>query len=157
LAVYVSLDATINQNHQSSRTNIKKSSWLSAFVACLGLTSSLHAELILWVSDNGLKGTEVGGNGVTRGAFSPAVSTTGTPFVDQGFVDLLTAAGHTVTRYNPNATSMSTNDVPLINGYDVIILGAALNSGPFNLNSRGAKWNPHGYRQSRCRADFDCE
>ncbi len=122
---------------------MKKSSWLSAFVACLGLTSSLHAEFILWVSDNGPKGTEVGGDGVTRGAFYPAVSTTGTPFVDQGFVDLLTAAGHTVTRYNPNSTSMSTNDVPLINSYDVIILGAALNSGPFNLNSRGAKWNTH--------------
>lgn len=123
---------------------MKTSSWLRACVACLGLAgASLHAEFILWVSDNGPKGTEVGSDGVIRGAFYPASSTDGTPYVDQGFVDLLVAAGHTVTRFNPNPQSMSLDDVPLINDHDLIILGAALNSGPFNLNARGAKWNTH--------------
>ncbi len=107
----------------------------------LRLAPSVQAESILWVSDNGLKGTEVGSDGVTRGAFYPAASTSGTPFVDQGFVDLLIAAGHTVSRFNPNSTTMSIDDVPMINSYDLIIAGSALNSGPFNLNSRGAKWN----------------
>lgn len=120
---------------------MKKTTWLLALIALAGAAAELRAERILWVSDNGLKGTTVGDDGVTRGAFYPAVSTNGTPFVDQGFVDLLLAAGHSVTRYNPNSTVMSTNDVPLINDYDLIILGAALNSGPFNLNSRGPKWN----------------
>lgn len=107
----------------------------------MSLAATVHAERILWVSDNGPKGTELGDDGIVRGAFYPASATDGTPYVDQGFVDLLIAAGHSVTRFNPNSTVMSTNDVPLINSYDLIILGAALNSGPFNLNARGAKWN----------------
>lgn len=122
---------------------MRKASCLLALLACLATASSLRAEFILWVSDNGAKGTVMGTDGVTRGVFYPAVSTNGTPFVDQGFVDLLIAAGHSVTRYNPNSTSLSLDDVPLINSYDLIILGAALNSGPFNLNSRGPKWNTH--------------
>lgn len=109
----------------------------------MSLVTTVQAERILWVSDNGPKGTELGDDGVVRGAFYPAAATDGTPYVDQGFVDLLLAAGHSVTRFNPNSTVMSTNDVPLINSYDLIILGAALNSGPFNLNARGAKWNTH--------------
>jgi hypothetical protein len=48
---------------------MKTSSRLWACAASLGLVSaSLHAEFILWVSDNGLKGTEVGSDGVVRGA-----------------------------------------------------------------------------------------
>lgn len=107
----------------------------------MSLVTTLRAERILWVSDNGPKGTELGDDGIVRGAFYPAAATDGTPYVDQEFVDLLLSAGHSVTRFNPNPTVMSTNDVPLINSYDLIILGAALNSGPFNLNARGAKWN----------------
>ncbi len=122
---------------------MNRTTWFSIVAAGLSLAASAQAEFILWVSDNGPKGTTAGSDGVTRGEFYPAVSTTGTPFVDQGFVDLLIAAGHNVTRFNPNSTSMSIDDVPLINSYDVIILGAALNSGPFNLNSRGPKWNTH--------------
>ncbi len=120
---------------------MKKLFSLLALSACLGMASRSHAVSILWVSDNGLKGTVVGSDGVTRGAFYPAVSTNGTPFVDQGFVDLLISAGHTVTRYNPNPTTMSIDDVPVINNFDLVIGGAALNSGPFNLNARGPKWN----------------
>ena len=119
---------------------MKKLFWIFSLVASLGTASTLHADSILWVSDNGLKGTISGGD-QTLGVFYPAASTNGTPFVDQGFVDMLIAAGHTVTRYNPNGGGMSTNDVPLINSYDLIILGTALNSGPFNLNARGPKWN----------------
>lgn len=110
-------------------------------LACAGAMARVGAASILFVSDNGLKGTEVGSDGVTRGAFHAASSTNGTPFVDQAFVDLLVAAGHTVTRYNPASQVMSLDDVPLINGHDLVVAGSALNSGPFNLNARGAKWN----------------
>lgn len=103
--------------------------------------AGVRAEFILWVSDNGFKGTEVGSDGVVRGAFYPAASQDGIPFVDQEFVDMLTALGHTVTRFNPNPQTMSIDDVSLINQHDLIILGTALNSGPFNLNARGPKWN----------------
>ena len=110
-------------------------------LACGSLSSALQSASILFVSDNGPKGTQVGSDGVTRGAFYPAASTSGIPYVDQPFVDLLVAAGHSVTRYNPASTVMSLDDVPLINSHDLVIAATALNSGPFNLNSRGAKWN----------------
>lgn len=119
---------------------MRESSSILSWLVLAGVAFSAQADSILWVSDNGAKGTEAGSDGVNRGVFHPAVSGE-TPYVDQGFVNLLTQAGHRVTRFNPNSTSMSIDDVPLINGYDLIILGAALNSGPFNLNSRGAKWN----------------
>lgn len=114
---------------------------LACWMACTCLLPGLDAASLLFVSDNGLKGTQVGSDGVTRGLFHPANSTNGTPYADQAFVDLLVAAGHTVARYNPASQVMSLDDVPLINSYDVVIAGTALNSGPFNLNSRGAKWN----------------
>ena len=110
-------------------------------LACASLAPGLHAASILFVSDNGPKGTQVGSDGITRGAFHPPASANGTPYVDQAFVDLLVAAGHTVARYNPASTVMSLDDVPLINSYDLVVAGSALNSGPFNLNARGAKWN----------------
>jgi len=114
---------------------------LALATALLCPIASARAEFILWVSDNGFKGTEVGSDGVVRGAFYPAASDDGIPFTDQGFVDMLTDLGHTVTRFNPNPQTMSIDDVPLINQHDLIILGTALNSGPFNLNARGPKWN----------------
>ncbi len=110
-------------------------------MACTCLLPSLDAASLLFVSDNGLKGTQVGSDGVTRGTFHRANSTNGTPYVDQAFVDLLAAAGHTVARYNPASQVMSLDDVPMINSFDLVIAGSALNSGPFNLNARGAKWN----------------
>ena len=115
---------------------------VAACALALGsLLPGLQSASILFVSDNGPKGTQVGSDGVTRGAFYPAASTSGVPYVDQPFVDLLVAAGHLVTRYNPASTAMSLDDVPLINSHDLVIAATALNSGPFNLNSRGAKWN----------------
>lgn len=118
-------------------------------LSLMGMTLASEAAKIVWVSDNGAEGsaatTGTGSDGVVRGAVLPAVSGD-IPYVDQGFVDLLLAAGHTVDRFNPQSGSMSIDDVPVLNSYDLIILGAALNSGPFNLNSRGAKWNTLLYK-----------
>ncbi len=103
----------------------------------LAMSVPSPAANIVWVSDNGDEGT----NGVD-GAFHPPVST-GSPYVDQGFVDLLIKAGHTVTRYNPDPQGFqdSQTDVATLNSYDLIIVGSAMNSGAFNLNSRGPYWN----------------
>jgi autotransporter-associated beta strand protein len=96
------------------------------------------------VSDNGAEGsaatTGTGSDGVVRGAWHAPVSP-GTPYVDQGFVDLLIAAGHTIQRFNPQSGRLSADDVPLLNAYDLVVLGSALNSGPFNLLAQGSKWN----------------
>ena len=110
-------------------------------LSLLGMSLAADAANILWVSDNGAERQTVDGNTVD-GIFHPAVSG-GTPYVDQGFVDLLQSAGHQVTRYNPDPQGFqdSQADIPAINSYDLIILGSALNSGPFNLAARGPYWN----------------
>lgn len=108
----------------------------SFLVFSLALSIASPAANIVWVSDNGEEGI------APDGSFHPAVST-GTPYTDQGFVDLLIGAGHTLTRYNPNSNGFrdSQADLPALNSYDLVIVGSAINSGPFNLASRGAYWN----------------
>lgn len=105
---------------------------------------SVRAARIAWVSDNGPEGsaatTGTGGDTIVRGSWHAPVSPD-VPYVDQGFVDLLISAGHSVARFNPQSGSMSADDAALLNEYDLVILGAALNSGPFNLQARGNKWN----------------
>ena len=107
-------------------------------VSLLSMASAVHAARILWVSDNGPKVSP--GNGAdtyARGIFYPnPESETGTPFTDQGFITLLQGAGHTVERFNPNSGGLSVDDAVQMNTYDLIIVGAATNSGPFNINGR---------------------
>ena len=116
---------------------------LPSLVALLALAPAVEAARVVWVSDNGAEGTAGNGSdGVSRGAFyADPASTTGTPFTDQGFIDLLIAGGHTVERFNPQPGSISADDIAVLNTYDLVIVGSATNSGPFNLNSRGGKWN----------------
>ena len=117
---------------------------LLPLVALLATAPHLHAARIAWVSDNGAEGsaatTGLGSDGVVRGAWHAATSPA-TPYVDQGFIGLLTSAGHVVQRFNPPSGKLSIDDVPLLNSYDLVILGSALNSGPFNLLAQGSKWN----------------
>ena len=114
---------------------------LLVLLSLLGTTLAASAASIVWASDNGVEGTVADAQGTTMGAWYGPVSTNGTPFVDQGFVDMLTAAGHTGTRFNPTSGTLSTNDIAQINRFDLIILGAALNSGPFNFGGRPINWN----------------
>ena len=113
-------------------------------LSLLGMSLAADAAKIVWCSDNGAEGsagtTGVGIDGNVLGAYYPPVSA-GAPYVDQGFVDLLTAAGHQVTRFNPNSGALSIDDVAVLNTFDLVIVGTAMNSGPFNLNARGPKWN----------------
>ena len=107
---------------------------LTPILSAVTLFASLaaaHAASIVWVSDNGAEGT------ASAGTWYPPVST-GAPYVDQGFVDILINAGHTVTRYNcPGA--LPGGDHAMLNTYDLIIVGSAQNSGAFNATS--SAWN----------------
>ncbi len=102
-----------------------------------------QAANILWVSDNGPEGTATGTDNVGKGNFLASNSSPdgNNPFVDQGFVDLLAEAGHAVSRFNPRSGALSLDDVETINTFDLVIVGSATNSGPFNLNAQGPKWN----------------
>ena len=112
-------------------------------LSLLGMSLAADAAKIVWCSDNGAEGsagtTGTGSDGRVLGAYYPPVSA-GAPYVDQGFVDLLTNAGHQVTRFNPNSGVLSIDDVAVLNTFDLVIVGTAMNSGPFNLNAQGAKW-----------------
>ncbi len=113
-------------------------------LSLLGMSLAADAAKIVWCSDNGAEGssgtTGTGSDGRTLGAYYPPVSA-GAPYVDQGFVDLLTNAGHQVTRFNPQGGVLSIDDVAVLNTFDLVIVGTAMNSGPFNLAAQGAKWN----------------
>lgn len=83
---------------------------------------------IVWVSDNP---TAVG--------FYPPFS--GTP--DDAFVMMLTNAGHNVIRYSSAdaaATLLSPADIAALNTNDLIIVGRAVSSTPFQ-GAQGAQWN----------------
>ena len=106
------------------------------FTCTLLLSASLaHSASILFVSDNGGEGVAPNGNF----AAPPFVGT-----ADDSFVTLLQNGGHTITRYNPpNATNLplSAADITQINGFDLIILGRSLGSGPFVPAAQAPSWN----------------
>ena len=107
-------------------------------VSLLSMASAAHAARIVWISDHGPKVSPgKGADTYDRGIFyANPVSETGTPFTDQGFITLLQGAGHTVERFNPQGSGLSADDAAEMNTYDLIIVGAATNSGPFNINGR---------------------
>jgi hypothetical protein len=64
------------------------------------------------------------------------------PYPDQGFVDLLTGAGHTVTRYNPpDAGALPAADIANLNAADLVILGRGIGSGAFDATAETVVWN----------------
>ena len=82
---------------------------------------------IVWVSDHG-----------TDAAFSTAPNPT---YSDENFLTILRNAGHTVHRYNPpNSAVISTAHLAQLNTYDLVILGRAISSTPFEITQR-AQWN----------------
>ena len=56
---------------------------------------------------------------------------------DKGYTDYLTANGHTVTRV---PTSDAPN-VPLLNTFDLVIIGRSVNSGHYELDAETAAWH----------------
>jgi hypothetical protein len=95
---------------------------------------------IVWVSDQLLVNSAASDNdGGTEGTFSAGAG----PYPDEGFLALLTAAGHTVTRYNPPASPniVSDTDVEELNGYDLVILGKSVNSALMDTADKAEPWN----------------
>lgn len=90
---------------------------LGVALLCTTLTAaSLHAGDLIWASD------------IT----DPAGA-------DAGFVDLLTTAGHTVTRVDTPAT-LGDADIEQLNAADLVIVGRANSSSQFQ-GDNGAIWN----------------
>jgi hypothetical protein len=112
---------------------------LLALIFCFGsIASSVHAASIVWVSDQ-LVGTGASDNNQSpNGTFTGGAG----PYSDQGFINLLTAAGHTVTRFNPaDASTLSAGDVATMNTYDLVILGRSANSSLFDTAVETKPWN----------------
>jgi hypothetical protein len=107
--------------------------------AALAVSSSLYAANIVWVSDLLPIGSGTSDNdGGAEGVFGPGAG----PYPDQGFVNLLSSAGHTVTRFNPsNSNPLSAANVAALNGYDLVIIGRSIGSGSFDSAAETLEWN----------------
>lgn len=106
----------------------------------LWATIPAQAGTICWVSDQlPVNSGTSDNNGGTVGRFT---SGTG-PYADEGFISLLTGAGHTVTRYNPpdTPTVLSNADVAQLNTFDLVVLTRALNSSALDSAVEAEAWN----------------
>lgn len=112
---------------------------LTAAAAFLALTLGAEAANLVWVSDQLPIGTGASDNdGGAEGVFTSGAG----PYPDQGFVNLLTAAGHTVTRFNPSGSApLSAANVAALNTYDLIIIGRGIGSGAFDSAAETLEWN----------------
>jgi len=120
------------------KTHMKPRHILAAAAALL-LASPAFSANIVWVSDLFPIGSGTSDNdGGTNGVFGPGAG----PYPDQGFVTLLTGAGHTVTRFNPSNTDpLTPANVAALNGYDLVILGRSIGSGSFDSAAEALEWN----------------
>jgi hypothetical protein len=100
-------------------------SGIAALVALL--VAPAFAANIAWVSFHGADSPPSAG----------AVANGHTVAPDKGYTDLLTANGHTVTRV---LTSDAPN-VPLLNTFDLVIIGRSVNSAHYELDAETAAWH----------------
>ena len=100
----------------------KKLTYL-ALVLVFGLASSAPAANIIWVSDNKTPTNNI-----------PA---------DQGWVDLLTAQGHTVNLSfrNQEGRTLDATKIAALNAADLIIVSRDINSGDYDDGTEPAQWN----------------
>lgn len=111
---------------------MKRTTWSSLF-SCAALCAALvlgrdaSAASIAWVSFH------AGDNAPSAGA--AGVGATTAP--DKGYTDLLTSAGHSVTRV------VTTDNAPPagLDAYDVIILSRSVPSGHYQTDTETAAWN----------------
>jgi len=128
----------VNTKPAILRMNSFKTLVCLSLICSTGLASAIN---IVWVSDQFVQGTGTSDNNGTlpNGAFGGGTG----PYPDQGFLDLLTNAGHSVTRYNPpdSGNPLSAADVSALNGYDLVILGKSVNSNAFDSAAEVSPWN----------------
>jgi hypothetical protein len=109
-----------------NRTTWKHFSTLAAVCAVMMLARSASAASIAWVSFH-----------ATDAASAAAAAAGHVDAPDKPYTDLLTAAGHTVTRY------LTTDNAPPagVTGHDVIIISRSVNSGHYQSDAETAAWN----------------
>jgi len=117
---------------------MKNPSWLAA-VAALVFSPVAPAASIAWVSDLLPVGSGASDNdGGIEGVFGAGAG----PYPDQGIVNLLTGAGHNVTRFNPSNTDpLSAANVAALNAFDLVIIGRSIGSGAFDSPAEALAWN----------------
>lgn len=111
---------------------------LMSLAVCLGFTASAFSASIVWVSEMYPTGTATSDKtSATEGVFGAGTG----PYPDQGMVNLLTAAGHTVTRFNPADTvALTAGNISQLNTHDLIIIGRSIPSGNFG-GALATPWN----------------
>lgn len=133
-----------NQPHHTPAAPPRTAGSLAAalLAATLSVGPAVPAANILWVSDALLN----------PGAFDgPRPELT-----DGGFIRLLQAAGHTITRFDPpdsNATLLTDEQIAQINTNDLVIIGRATASGQFQAG-QGEQWNTNITKPLICMSPY---
>jgi hypothetical protein len=110
---------------------------LGALVSLTTGTTGFSASII-WVSDQLPIGSGTSDNTAATGIFGSGAG----PYPDQGIVNLLTAAGHTVTRFNPSdANPLSATDLTTLNAANLVIIGRSIASASFDTAAETLAWN----------------
>ncbi|MGI8605484.1 MAG: PEP-CTERM sorting domain-containing protein [Verrucomicrobiales bacterium] len=114
-----------------------KYSFLLLFSLALGAVCP--AANIVWISDQLPIGSgTTDHDGGASGIFGPGAG----PYPDEGFITLLSSAGHTVTRFNPsNTTPLNAADIAALNASDLLIIGRSIGSGSFDSAAETLPWN----------------
>ena len=112
-----------------------------ALSCCLALGGMAEGANIIWVSDLLPIGSGASDNtaGATNGVFGGGAG----PYADQGLLNLLTSAGHTVTRFNPadSPTPLSAGELATLNASDLVIIGRSIASAQFDAANEALAWN----------------
>jgi hypothetical protein len=113
--------------------------FLVSVLLTLLLSSFSSALNIIWVSDQLVIDTGTSDNdGGASGVFGSGAG----PYPDEGILNLLRAAGHTITRFNPsNSSVLSATEVATLNLSDLIIIGRSIGSGSFDTAAETLPWN----------------
>jgi hypothetical protein len=110
-----------------NRTTWKLFSSLTAVCAVLLLAGSASAASIAWISFHG--------SDVVPSAGAAGAGHTVAP--DKPYTDLLTGAGHTVTRY----VTADNFDTSVLAAHDVVVIGRSVNSGHYQQANETLAWN----------------
>jgi hypothetical protein len=127
-------------NNTSPLPKMKSLKLIGCFLVCsASLTSALN---IVWVSDQLVQSAATDGsdnNATPNGVFGSGAG----PYADEGFITLLTGAGHTVTRFNPadSPNPLGASDVATLNASDLVIIGRGIGSGSFDDPAETLQWN----------------
>jgi hypothetical protein len=112
-------------------------------LACVLSAISAQAANVAWVTfhSNGAGGAAIGSDATANGVLTASpYSFTSAP--DIGYTDLLSGAGHAVTRIlTTDNLSVSSPLIAQLNSFDLVIIGRSINSGHYQTDAESAAWN----------------